>query len=78
MALYKYSSLVQQTDIPEFDITYLPETAAFWPGIYLCQICGYGIVVALNQLLPPQNHHEHLSQSPVAWKLAVATKGGRA
>ena len=77
MALYKYSACIRQTDIPAFDVICLPKTAAPWPGIYQCTFCGHEIAIAQNQLLPPQNHHQHLSETPIEWRLVVSTRDGK-
>jgi len=72
MALYKYSTHIQQSQHANFDKHYSPGDATPDPGIYRCVNCGDEIGIAKGHTLPPQNHHQHKpSAGPIKWQLLV-------
>ena len=74
MALYKYAPCVRQSDDPAFDAIHAPGTPALMAGVYQCHFCGHEIVVARDQVLPSENHHQHDTQAPVEWRLIVSLR----
>ena len=76
MALYKYSKFIEQSNDNAFDQTNSPGTAAPWPGVYGCVVCGHEIAIASGHILPPQNHHQHKQgQGSIQWRLVVSHQG---
>jgi hypothetical protein len=73
MALYKYITLMMQSNDSAFDQLNEPSTAAPWPGIYRCQTCGHELAIAQGHTLPPQNHHHHQSGvGRIQWRLVIS------
>ncbi|NIG79449.1 hypothetical protein F3J34_38505 [Klebsiella sp. Ap-873] len=71
MAIYKYSSNIQQNNHSAFDAEHNPGIAAPYAGIYKCTNCGDEIAIAVGHTLPPQNHKQHTTPLPIKWKLVV-------
>lgn len=71
MALYKYSNNLHQNDHSAFDEELKPGEICANSGIYRCTGCGDEIASNKNNPMPPQNHHQHTSGSPIRWKLLV-------
>ncbi|MBT1872809.1 protein L [Enterobacter mori] len=71
MALYKYSSNLQNSDHEAFDAEHNPGVSAPLAGIYKCTNCGDEIAIAGGHTLPPQNHKQHTTTLPIKWKLVV-------
>jgi len=75
MALYKYAEFIEISKDAAFDQLNVPSTAAPWPGIYRCHVCGHEIAIAQGHTLPPQNHHQHAyGAGPIQWRLVVSHK----
>ncbi len=75
MALYKYSTFIAESEDKAFDQLNSPGTAAPWPGIYGCHVCGHEIAIASGHTLPSQNHHQHNpGQGAIQWRLVVSHK----
>lgn len=71
MALYQDGSKLEHTTHSAFDAELTPGTVVVNSGIYRCTGCGDEIAANKNNPLPPQNHHQHTSGSPIRWKLLV-------
>lgn len=72
MAIYRYSSYLQQLNDDAFEPNHSPGSAAPYAGIYRCMGCGREIGIAEGHTLPAQNHHEHTSdQGSIRWRLIV-------
>lgn len=75
MALYKYAEYIEQSNDNAFDQLNTPGTAAPWPGIYRCHVCGHEIAIASGHTLPSQNTHQHTyGQGAIQWRLVVSHK----
>jgi hypothetical protein len=72
MALYKYSTKLQQSSDVAFDGVLSPGNSAPFSGIYRCLGCAKEVASNAVEPLPPQNHHQHsTSQGSVRWNLIV-------
>jgi hypothetical protein len=72
MALYKYPAYVSQNANEIFDEICTPGTPAPRAGIFRCMGCHREVALNEEELLPPQNHHEHEpAQGDVRWRLTV-------
>jgi hypothetical protein len=75
VALYKHSAFIEYSSDDAFDKLCAPGSAAPWPGIYRCHVCGHEIAIAREHILPPQNHHQHkIGAGPIQWRLVVSHK----
>jgi len=75
MALYKYNQFLEKSEHEAFDQLQVPGSAAPYPGIYRCEVCGHEIAIAGGHTLPQQNHHQHSpGQEPIRWRLEVSHK----
>jgi hypothetical protein len=72
MALYKYPSLLQESNSVAFDQVHQPGASAPYGGLYRCTGCGHEIAIAKFHVLPPQNDHQHSTYQPIRWQLVVA------
>lgn len=73
MAIYKYSQYISHSDNVAFDQIIEPSTAAPYPGIYRCHVCGREIAIAQGHTLPAQNHHQHRpGLGRIQWRLEVS------
>lgn len=72
MALYKNPQYLRQSDHAAFDTLSDPGTAAPYPGIYRCEVCGHEIAIARGHSLPPQDHHQHPQGQRIKWRLIVS------
>jgi hypothetical protein len=72
MALYMYSTYLQQVDHQAFKTIHSPGDITPYSGIYRCEGCGHEIVSTHGHPLPPQNHHQHTyQQGSIHWRLVV-------
>lgn len=70
MALYQDIRNVSQFSNDMFDKDWRPGQSPTFHGIYKCRGCGKE--AAVNEKIPPQNHHQHsLNQGPIIWRLIV-------
>jgi hypothetical protein len=74
MAIYRYAQFLEQNDHEAFNQLHHPGTPTPYSGIYRCENCAVNEVSTHGHPLPPQNHHQHNSPSPILWRLIVATK----
>jgi hypothetical protein len=75
MALFKYSQFFTQTQHANFDKLHPPGASVPDSGIYRCEGCGKEISHTENNILPPQNHHQHTySQGDIRWRLTAAAQ----
>lgn len=74
MALYKNLAYFEHSAHGNFDTLHKPGASVPDSGIYRCEGCGDEISHTKNQILPPQNHHQHSqAQGTIRWRLiAVA------
>jgi hypothetical protein len=73
MALYKYSSFLNQSNHQAFDAITNPGEKVPYSGIYKCEGCGHEIVSTQGHTMPPQNHHQHsYAQGAIHWRLIVS------
>lgn len=71
MASYKHGQYLTQSDHAAFDTEHPPGTVMTNSGIYRCVNCGDEIAANKGNPLPPQNHHQHATGTPIRWKLLV-------
>ncbi len=71
MAYYKYAQYLIQETGAEFDLVHRPGEATPYSGIYRCEGCGLSATSVHSHPLPPQDHHQHPSEVPIRWRLAV-------
>lgn len=71
MAQYKYDKFLNKSNHEAYDDEFSPGMLVANTGIYRCKNCGDEIAANKGDPLPPQNHHQHASQSPIVWKLLV-------
>lgn len=71
MAFYKDAARLDQDQSSDFDETYAPSTGAPFSGIYMCTGCGREASSTQGHSLPPQNHHQHVTNLPIRWQLIV-------
>lgn len=74
MVLYKNGNHFQQSNHNAFDIERTPGSVPVDSGIYRCVHCGDEIAANKGQPLPPQNHHQHTTSSPIRWKLIACAQ----
>ena len=72
MAQYKYIEYLIESDNSAYDSVFNPGESCLNSGIYRCETCGDEIASNKGNPFPPQNHHQHPSNSgPIKWKLIV-------
>lgn len=72
MAQYKNASYLTQSTSTAFDTVHPPGARVLNSGIYRCDGCGEEISHTKEQILPPQNHHQHTAtQGAIRWRLVV-------
>ncbi|TFW08316.1 hypothetical protein E4K72_07945 [Oxalobacteraceae bacterium OM1] len=71
MALYQNEACIKPSVHVAFDFVHEPGRPAPFSGIYRCEVCRHEIVSTAGQPLPPQNHAQHPSDSPVRWRMVV-------
>jgi hypothetical protein len=70
MAYYQSLTYLNQFAHSMFDTDWLPGQVPTYHGVYRCKGCGKN--AAVNERIPPQNHHQHTpSQGAVVWRLIV-------
>jgi hypothetical protein len=70
MAYYKDGSKLTQFNDDMFDKDWHPGQVPIFHGIFRCTGCGKE--AAVNERIPPQNHHQHsVLQGPIVWRLVV-------
>ena len=66
---YKYPQFFTQSNSTMFDELSTPGSETPHSGIYRCEGCGHEITSVCGHTLPPQNHHQHLSnQGSIRWR----------
>ena len=73
MAVYKHDNYLRYRNDAIFDTLLEPCTAAPYPGIYRCEICGYETVVDKAQPLPAANQNHKHPPDDIHWRLTVRT-----
>ncbi|RST80099.1 hypothetical protein EJC49_24705 [Aquibium carbonis] len=72
MALYRDETRVKKANPHSaFETVHKPGVKVPYSGIYRCVNCGDENCCNKGDPFPPQNHHQHQSQSPIGWQLLV-------
>lgn len=72
MALYRDKDHVKEANPhPCFESIHKPGEIAEYSGIYRCVNCGDEDACNKGNPFPPQNRHQHKTNSPIGWKLLV-------
>jgi hypothetical protein len=75
MALYSDQAHVRKANPHQcFEEVRKPGEIAKYSGIYRCVNCGDEDARNERDPLPPQNHHQHGTPQPIAWKLLVLSQ----
>ena len=70
MAYYKDAKYLTQYASDIFDKDWHPGQLPTFHGVYRCKGCGRE--AAINEKIPPQNHHQHsVLQGAIVWRLTV-------
>lgn len=70
MAQFKYSTHLNQSNVPAFDREWQPGQIVANGGIYRCKACGDETAVGKGGVLPKE-HHRHDVLGPVVWNMLV-------
>lgn len=72
MAFYVDTNHVTKANPHEaFDKVHSPGSIVPHSGIYRCVNCGDENACNKGDPLPPQNRHQHKTQTPIGWRLLV-------